>query len=79
MFNRSVDVDEETMEHEIFSMDEEEDAVELLDKTERERGKIQKISKEKKPNANRLPCNTISRIFLKTRTFGRMIIRSFVY
>ena len=38
MFNRSVDVDEETMEHEIFSMDEEEDAVELLDKTERERG-----------------------------------------
>jgi hypothetical protein len=29
MFNKSVDVDEETIEHEIFSIDDE-DAVELL-------------------------------------------------
>lgn len=30
MFKRSDDVDEETMEHEIFSMDDEDEAVELL-------------------------------------------------
>lgn len=30
MFDRSDDVDDETIEHEIFSMDDEDDAVELL-------------------------------------------------